>query len=59
MASEAPEFVGDRTVKERGGVRLGLGCGRKGLGDTANRLLKEELLGVPFVAQEKQTRLYP
>lgn len=34
MASGAPEFVGDRTAGERGGVRLGLGCSKKALGET-------------------------
>lgn len=37
VASEAPEFVGDRTVKERGGVRLELGCGEEGLRVTTGK----------------------
>lgn len=48
MVSEAPEFVGDRTRQERGGVRLVLGCSKKDLGETTGRLLKEEILKNPL-----------
>lgn len=38
MVSEAPEFVGDLPAGERGGVRLGIGCGKKGLGETTRQI---------------------
>lgn len=39
--SEAPEFVSDRTLEERGGVRLQLDCSKKDLGETTDRLFGE------------------
>lgn len=45
---QAPEFVGDRTLEERGGVRLVFGCNKKDLGETTDRLLKEAILKHPL-----------